>query len=357
MKKKNNQAKKASIIVIVIILVILVFNVLSSLFTPATNQVRVKGLTVSLAPQVSGYVSKVNVSLHAKVQEGDTLFIINRTPYKIAVEQAEINLENVTQNVTAGIAGLKAGTAQLNRARVQLQRTSRNWERTKNILAQNIGALSAADKDRSESSYLSAIEGVSTAEANLERQKQALGPTDADNPMIKAALNQLEKANWNLEQTVIIAPSDGIIESFNVETGYYAAPGRALVTLVSNKTIWIQANFTEKNLTHLKIGDEAAITFDVDAGEIYKAKVTSIAYGVKTQMSSAGDLPTVKGKQGWLREQQRFPVMIALDDAEIYKKLRQGSQGNIVVYTADGFVLNTIADLKIWITSKISYVR
>ncbi|MCX7548610.1 HlyD family secretion protein [Xanthomarina sp. F1114] len=357
MKSKKASAKKISILVIVLTFIIMLFNVLSSRFTPSTNQTRVHGLNLSLAPMVSGYVTRVDVALHSKVKEGDTLFIIDRKPYEIAVTQAEINLENVTQNLTAGLSGLKAATAQLNSARVKLDRAKKNWDRTQRVMAQNEGALSEADRDRSESSYLTAIEHVATAKANLEGQKTALGPTDANNPLVKGALNQLEKANWDLEHTVITAPSDGVIESFNVETGYFASAGRAIASLISNKTIWIQANFTENNLTHLKVNDEAGITFDIDAGEVYKAKVTSIAYGVKTQNTNAGDLPTVRSQQGWLREQQRFPVIIALEDQEVYKKLRQGSQANVVVYTGDSFILNSLAKLKIWFISKASYVR
>ncbi|MCX7550371.1 HlyD family secretion protein [Xanthomarina sp. F2636L] len=357
MKSKKASAKKISILVIVLTFIIMLFNVLSSRFTPSTNQTRVHGLNLSLAPMVSGYITRVDVSLHSQVKEGDTLFIIDRKPYEIAVTQAEINLENVIQNLTAGLSGLKAATAQLNSARVKLDRAKKNWERTQRVMAQNEGALSEADRDRSESSYLTAIEHVATAKANLEGQKTALGPTDAKNPLVKAAINQLEKANWDLEHTVITAPSDGVIESFNVETGYFASAGHAIASLISNKTIWIQANFTENNLTHLKVNDEAGITFDIDAGEVYKAKVTSIAYGVKTQNTNAGDLPTVRSQQGWLREQQRFPVIIALEDQVVYKKLRQGSQANVVVYTGDSFVLNTLAKFKIWLTSKFSYVR
>lgn len=357
MGAKKGSAKKVSIIVIVLTIVIMLFNVLSSRFTPSTNQARVQGLNLSLAPMVSGYVTRVDVGLHSEVMEGDTLFVIDRKPFEIAVIQAEINLENVTQNLSAGLSGLKAATAQLNSARVQLDRSKKNWDRTQRVMAQNEGALSEADRDRSESSYLSAIERVKTAEANLEGQKTALGPTDANNPLVKAALNQLEKANWDLEHTIITAPSDGVIESFNVETGYFASAGHALATLISNKTIWIQANFTENNLTHLKVNDAAGITFDIDAGEVYKAKVTSIAYGVKTQNTNAADLPTVRSQQGWLREQQRFPVIIALENQEIYKKLRQGSQANVVVYTGNSFILNTLAKFKIWFTSKVSYVR
>ncbi|PQV46942.1 multidrug resistance efflux pump [Jejuia pallidilutea] len=357
MESKKGSAKKVSIIIVVIALLILIFSVLSSRFTPSTDQARVQGLTLSLAPMVSGYVTKVNVSLHSEVKAGDTLFIIDRTPYEIAVKQAEINLENVTQSLTAGMSGLKGATAQLNSARVSLERAKKNWERTQRVMAQNEGAFSQVDRDRSESSYLTAVERVKTAQANLDGQKAALGPTDANNPSVKAVLNQLEKANWDLAHTVITAPSDGIIESFNVETGYFASAGRPIATLISNKTIWIQANFTENNLTHLKVNDKASITFDIDAGEVYDAKVVSIAYGVKTQTTSAGNLPTVRNSKGWLLEQQRFPVIIALEDEEVYKKLRQGSQADVVVFTGNSSILNTLAKIKIWFISKISYVR
>jgi len=357
MAKKKNSAKKISIIVVIITFVIMLFSVLSSRFTPSTDQARVQGLSLPLAPMVSGYVTRIDVSLHSEVKQGDTLFVIDRTPYEIALKQAETNLENVTQNLTAGLSGLKGASAQLNSARVNLERSRKNWERTQRVMAQNVGAFSQADRDRSESSYLTAVERVKTAEANLEGQKTALGPTDINNPLVKGALNQMEKANWDLAHTVITAPSDGIIESFNVDAGYFASAGRPLASLISNKTIWIQANFTENNLTHLNVNDEAAITFDIDAGEVYKAKVKSIAYGVKTQNTNAGDLPTVKGQQGWLRQQQRFPVIIELEDKEVYKKLRQGSQADVVIYTEDGFLLNTLAKFKMWLTSKISYVR
>lgn len=354
---KEKSAKKVSIIVLAVTFVILLFSVLSSRFTPATDQARVQGLSLPLAPMVSGYVTEVNVSLHSEVKQGDTLFVIDRTPYEIAVKQAETNLENVTQNLTAGLSGVKGAAAQLNSARVNLERAKKNWERTQRVMEQNEGAFSQADRDRSESSYLTAIERVKTAEANLEGQKTALGPTDADNPLVKGALNQMEKADWDLAHTVITAPSDGIIESFNIDTGYFASAGRPLASLVSNNTIWIQANFTENNLTHINVDDEAAITFDIDAGEVYKARVASIAYGVKTQATNAGDLPTVRGQQGWLRQQQRFPVIIELENKEVYKKLRQGSQADVVVYAEDGFLLNTLAKFKMWLTSKISYVR
>lgn len=61
-------------------------------------------------------------------------------------------------------------------------------------------------------------------------------PRDANNPNTKAAISQLEKAEWDLTHTDIVAPSGGVIESFNLEVGYFAETGRAMVTLISSYT-------------------------------------------------------------------------------------------------------------------------
>ncbi|MFV0564617.1 MAG: HlyD family secretion protein [Flavobacteriaceae bacterium] len=355
--KKGNATKRITYITLIITALLFIWHVLSDRQTPNTDQARVKGLVLPVAPMVSGYVTQVNVALHSQVKKGDTLFIIDQTPYKIALNVAESNLESMTQSVSAGTSSIKSAVARLNRAKVQLDRASKNWERTKKVIQQNKGALSEADRDRSETSYLEAIEQVTSAEAALEKQQAALGPTDANNPNIKAALSQLEKAQWDLSQTAIIAPSDGIVESFNIEEGYFAGAGRALISLVANKTIWVQANLKENNLSNMKIGNKVGVIFDIRPGKVYKGNVSSIAYGVSTDNTNASSLPSVKSAQGWLRDPQRFPVIISVEDQDILKQLRQGSQAEVVVYTGNNFILNGLASFRIWVLSKLSYVR
>ncbi|MFV0541637.1 MAG: HlyD family secretion protein [Aestuariibaculum sp.] len=356
-QKKGRATKRITIITLVITALLFVWYVLSDRQTPNTDQARVKGLVLPIAPMVSGYVTQVNVALHSAVQKGDTLFVIDPTPYKIALQVAESNLENMTQSINAGSSSIKSAVARLNRAKVQLDRATKNWERTQKVIAQNKGALSEADKDRSETSYLEAIEQVTSAEAGLEKQRTALGPTNADNPNIKLALSQLEKAQWDLSHTVIIAPSNGIIESFNIEEGYFASAGRSLVSLVSNQSIWIQANLKENNISNIKIGNEVSLIFDIKPGTVFKGKIKSIAYGVSTDNTNAGGLPAVKSAQGWLRDPQRFPVIIEIENKDILKQLRQGSQAEIVVFTGNNFILNGLASFRIWMLSKLSYVR
>ncbi|WP_051238798.1 HlyD family secretion protein [Gaetbulibacter saemankumensis] len=356
-KKRIPSVKKWSFITLLVTFIFFIWYVASDRITPNTDQARVKGLILPVAPMVNGYVTKVNVGLHSEVKQGDTLFVINQTPYKIAVDIAESDLEKVLQSISAGESSIKAATARLSKAKVSLDRATKNWKRTQRVIAQNKGALSERDKDFSEASYLGAIEQVASAKAGLDKELAALGPTDGNNPNIKSVLSRLEKAQWELANTVIMAPSDGIIESFNVEVGYFAGAGKSMVTLVSNNTMWIQANLKENNISNISLGDEADLIFDIAPGKVYKGKVSSIAYGVSTDKTNVGDLPTVSGVQGWLRDPQRFPVILEIEDTEIMHKLRQGSQVEVVVYTGNNWLLNFLASVRIHIMSILSYVR
>jgi multidrug resistance efflux pump len=355
--KKKRSVKKLSFLTLIITFLIFIWYIASDRITPNTDQARVKGLVLSVAPMVNGYVTKVNVGLHSEVKEGDTLFMIDRKPYEIAVAIAESNLEKVSQSISAGISSIKAATARLSKARVNLDRTTKNWERTQRVITQNEGALSERDKERSEASYLNAIEEVASAEAGIEKELAALGPTDANNPDTKSVMSQLEKAQWDLAHTAIVAPSNGVIESFNVEVGYFAGAGRAMVTLISNNTMWIQANLKENNISNIKIDNEVDVIFDIAPGNIFKGKIKSISYGVSTDRTNTGGLPRITAAQGWLRDPQRFPVIIEIDDSEIMQKLRQGSQAEIVVYTGNNWLLNFLARTRIYVISKLSYVR
>jgi multidrug resistance efflux pump len=356
-KEKGHAVKKLSLLTLALTFLFFVWYIAADRITPNTDQARVKGLLVSVDPMVNGYVTQVNVGLHSVVKKGDTLFLIDPKPYEIAVAMAESDFEKVSQSISAGVSSIQAATAALSKAKVSLDRATKNWTRTQKVIAQNEGALSEADKDRTEASYLNAIEQVKSAQATLDKELAALGPTDANNPDIKSVLNRLEKAQWELAHTAIIAPSDGVIESFNVEVGYFAGVGKSMVTLISNNNLWIQADLKENNISNITIGNDVDVIFDIEPGVVFQGKVKSIAFGVSTDKTNAGDLPQINSTQGWLRDPQRFPVIIEIANQDILKKLRQGSQAEIVVYTGNNWLLNALASARISLMTYLSYVR
>jgi len=357
-KKEKSSIKKITFFVLSITFLFFVLYVLSDRHTPYTDQARVEGLITPITPKVSGFVTKIKVHLHSQVKTGDTLFQLDKRPFEIAIAQAEANIDNTTQSIAASSASVKSSAGKLGVAKAQLDRAQRNWNRVKKVMLENEGALSESDKDQSETALLQAVEQVASAEASLERAKQSLGDSGPDNPKIRTAIKKLEKAQLDLAFSTIIAPTDGVVESFNIDLGYYAAAGQPLATLISHTDIWIQANMKENNLSRMELGDEVEFTFDIAPGKIFKGTVKSMGFGVSVNETNKGGLPTISSKKGWLQDPQRFPVIINItNNVELKNILRLGGQVDVVVYTGNNFVLNTFASIRIRLMSWMSYVR
>jgi multidrug resistance efflux pump len=349
---------RATRIVLGICAIVFVWYILADRYTPMTSQARVRTLFVPVAPRVSGYVTSVEVRLHSMVSAGDALFQLDPRPFELAIRSAEAALEQATQKVGAQGATVESAVARLGVARAQLDRAQRNYDRTQRVLTENPGALSQADRDRTETALAQAVERVASAEADLEKATEQLGTEGPDNPQVRSAVAALEQAQLDLEFSTVRASAHGFIESFNVELGHYAQVGQPLVTLVSKGDVWIEADMRENNLGRLRPGDRAEIVLDVAPGHIYRGTVRSVGYGVSTQGGTTrGELPTVSSAQGWLRDPQRFPVIIAFDEGEAAGLQRSGGQAHVVVYTSKNPILNPIAWLRIRLTSLVSYVQ
>lgn len=354
---KKSPVKLVTILVLIISFLFLLWYIFSDRYVPYTDQGTVNGLMVPIAPRVSGYITGIYVRLHSHVRVGDTLFQIDRKPYRIAVEKAEANLDFTAQSVAARTASVKSAAGRLGVARAQLDRAQRNWDRVQTVMKENPGALSQSDRDQAETALSQATEQVASAEADLERAQQALGVSGEGNPQFRAAVKTLEQAQLNLAFTSVIATAEGYIESFSIDVGYYATPGQPIATLVSEGDIWIEADMKENNLSHMKPGDQVEFALDVAPGRIFKGKVRSIGYGVSTGNTNRGDLPSVSGNQSWLRDPQRFPVIVTFNQEKMEPLLRLGGQADVIVYTGDHGFLNALGRFRIRLLSWLSYAR
>jgi multidrug resistance efflux pump len=347
-----------TLVVLIISFLFLIWYVLSDRHVPYTDQARINGLLVPVVPNVSGYLTKVNVGLHSEIKIGDTLFQIDQRPFHLEIEIAEANLDNTVQSVAGKTATVKSAAGRLGVARAQLERAQRDWNRVQIVLNGNPGALSQADKDQSETGLLQATEQVTSAEADLERAEQNLGISGDQNASFRASVKALERAQLNLAYTSIISSTAGYLESFSIDLGYFASTGQPLATIVSGFHKWIQADMKENNISLMKPGNKVEILLDILPGKIFTGKVESIGFGVSTGNTNKGDLPSISGAKGWLRDPQRFPVIISIDENSMIPVLRHGGQVDVVVFTDDkkGF-LAKLGKLRIRIISWLSYVR
>ena len=129
------------------------------------------------------------------------------------------------------------------------------------------------------------------------------------------------------------------------------------MTFIGVNRIWVQADFTENNLGNIDKGDLVEMVFDALPGQIAKGRVRSTGFGVDVTSAPLGSLPTVENDRQWLRDAQRFPVLIdfELRDADDRNAVRVGAQASVVVYAEDGWLFNTAAKIYMRIVSILTY--
>jgi multidrug resistance efflux pump len=354
---KPDPVRKLTLIVLGVCVVLFVWYVLADRFTPWTDQARVQGFIVPITPKVSGRVISVDVELNEPVKADQVLAQIDPNDYELALRRAESDLELAGQDVGAGGAAVKSAAASLADARSRRNRAQQDFDRVRNTYKADPGAVSKAELDRRQTALVGAKSQVAEAEAELEKAKHELGKGGQDNPKIRAAVAALEKAKSDLAETTLRAPSDGGITNLKIDEGHYANAGAPLMTFVSATDVWIQANMRENSIGNLKVGDRAEITLDIAPGRIFPGKVSSIGFGVKPPSGGeVGELETVKGDSGWLRDAQRFPVIIEFTDDSTYGLRRAGGQADVQIYTPGHPILHGLGWLWIRLMSWLSYV-
>lgn len=323
---------------------------------PWTDQARVQGWIVPISPKVSGKVKEVTVVQDQEVKAGDLLAVIDPVPYELALQRAEAAVTLAGQDIGAATAAVETAVAGVVEAKAKLDEYEVQLARLESIGKK--GAISKAQLDSARAEREKASAQLSKARGELERAKQALGIQGDENPRMKDALAALGQAQIDLKGTKIKAPADGGITNLKIDKGYYAKAGSPLMTFVAFDDVWIQANFRENSVGNIQVGDPVDISLDMLPGRILKGTVTSKAFAVKQPTGGmTGDVISVKGSSGWLRDAQRFPVLIKFDDESGYGYRMSGGQADVQVYTQESnWLMNGLGWLWIRFMSLMSYV-
>jgi len=340
-------------------LLLLVWYLIGDRFTPFTTQARVNAFVVSIAPQVQGNLLAVDVTNNQFVKKGQPLAQIDPEKYELAVASAEAQLALTMQNLNASASAVSAASASVASAKANLVKQQQNAARLRRIMKDDPGAISQRRLEQADASLEEAEAHVAQAQANLEKAIEVRGPRDEGNPQLLAARAALAQAKRDLRNTQILAPDDGLVTDLRVDVGNFASTGQPLMTFVAIHSVWIQADLTENNLGHVKRGAPVEMVLDVWPGRVLKGKVRSIVWGVSAAESTSapGRLPTVQNTRNWLRDAQRFPVLIDFDDREEAIKLgmRVGSQANVIVYSGDNTIVNALGMFVIRLSGILSY--
>ena len=271
------------------------------------------------------------------------------------MEQAQANLQLASQTSEVDVAAVASAQAKVAEAEANLSNAEVKGQRIIRLAGQGAASQSRADDARTRIKASKAR--LESARSELEKAKNKLGGTGRDNANVQQALVALDSAQLDLYWSTIRAPSDGIITNLLVDIGHFAAAGTPIMTFISIRDVWVQANLRENALVNVEAGNQVEMVLDAAPGRIIPGEVVSVGYGVAdATRDNPGGLATVKPTQGWLRQPQHIPVLIKFTDEEARGALRVGGQVNAQIYTEGRPLMKVIGKTWIRIISFLSHL-
>lgn len=352
-------SRVGGIVLLVLIVGSLLWYFVSDRLTPHTSQARVQAFVVPVAAEVAGKVLKVYVKNNDEVQPGQRLFDIDPSQYQIALQRSRSDYESVRRSVAGSTATVAAASAALQAAVTNHAYAQRDAARLEQIYAADPGALSVRRVQSAQNNRALAASQEKAAEADLRRAKEGAGDEGDGNAQLLSARAAIEKAELDLKRTQVVAAARGLVTDLRTDVGQFAQPGAPAMTLIANHDLWIAADMTENNLGNIKTGDKVDIALDTLPGEILKGRIRSLGNGVASgKQAPAGTLPTIDNNRDWLRQAQRFPVVVEFEASELNRLngVRIGGQAEVLVYTGDHGLMNWLGATFMNLVSYLSYL-
>ena len=298
-----------------------------------TENANVRQSKVSIASDTSGRIVEVNVAENEPVKAGDVLFRIDPQPYRIALAQADAALAAARLGVEQLRAAYSTAVAQERMASDEVDYLKTQLDRQTELAGKGINTKSALDQAtrdlaKAKDEQLAAVQGIASARAAIGGDPDI---ATGKHPSVLAALATRDNAAWNLAQTTVRAPADGVVsQSTAFKAGQYVTAGTPLFSLVENGDTWVEANFKETQLTRMKVGQEAEIVLDTYPDHPFKAVVDSIGAGTGSEFSL---LPAQNATGNWVKVTQRIAMRLKVQDAGTTLALRTGMSASVSIDT------------------------
>ena len=280
----------------------------------STDDAYVAGDLVGVMSQVSGTVVSIGADETDRVQAGQELVRLDATDYRIALQDAEQQLARAVRQVHTVFANRDELTALVAQRRADLDRVQADLARRRGLTAS--GAVSAEELGHAQDAVNAARDALTAAQKNLAAGVALVGHTGVpDNPEVRAAATQVERAWLNVQRTSVRAPVSGYVARRAVQLGERIAPGTALMAIVPLERLRVDANFKEVQLDRMRIGQPARVLADLYGSHVeYHGTVEGVGLGTGAAFAL---LPAQNATGNWIKVVQRVPVRITLDPQEL----------------------------------------
>ncbi|MDN5923663.1 MAG: efflux RND transporter periplasmic adaptor subunit [Xanthomonadales bacterium] len=305
----------------------------------ATDDAYVGGNIVQVTPKVPGTVISIGADNGDLVHAGQVLVKLDPSDAEVALDAAKANLALAVRKVRGLYNNVEGAQAEVSARKVALNKAQSDYDRRKGLAES--GAISAEMLAHVRDALAGAKSALIAAQQQYQNTQALVGDTDvASSPGVKAAEAKLRAAYLNDVRTTLLAPVDGYVAKRTVQVGEQVRPGMALMAVVPLHQAWVDANFKETQLEHMRIGQAVELSSDLYGGSVtYHGKIEALGIGTGSAFSL---LPAQNATGNWIKIVQRVPVRISLQQDELDKHpLRIGLSMNVSVnlHNQDGPML------------------
>ena len=313
------------IFLIAVILMVMNYN------HPFSANARIFFATTPIMPSVKGRVIEVPVKANAPLKQGDVLFKIDPRPYQYQVDQRTALLAEAEQNVKQLKTAYDQALANVEKVKTQVKLAQDEYDRQDYLFKKNV--IAQATLDTATRNVDAAKQGLAAAEAAAEGARLAYeSQIGGVNTTVARLQADLADAQFDLDQTVVQAPSPGYVTQMALRPGMYVVPAplRPVMTFVHKDDQELAAGFEQNALQRVRVGDQAEVAFDALPGTILKGKVKYVLDSIATgQLQATGTLQDI----GEVAPGGRAVAIIDITDDTSSYNLPGGSSAQVALYT------------------------
>jgi len=299
----------------------------------STDNAYARVAKTSINSRISGQVVEIAVDDNQRVRRGEMLFRIDPEPFLIDVQRAEAQLDIARLRIDGLKASYRQQQAELQSAKAAADYDQKEFGRKKALVATEF--VSRAVYERAETDLKISRQRIASMEQQIASTVVALNGnpdiTIDSHPTVREAKAQLDEAQLHLAYATVTAPQDGIVAKVDdLQVGNYVNNGAAAFAMIRDGEIWVEANFRETQVTHMRAGQTATITLDTYPDRQFKAHVVSLSPGAGADFAL---LPPENATGNWVKVVQRVPVRLELDEADPSMPLFSGTSATVRVDT------------------------
>jgi membrane fusion protein (multidrug efflux system) len=279
-----------------------------------TDNAYVGGNLVQVTPQTIGTVLAIQADDTDFVQAGQPLVSLDPADAKVALEQAEADLAQQVRQARNLFAGRSAAAAQVSLREAELRRAEDDLKRRQAVA--DSGAVAKEELDHAQAAVQAAAAALAGAKEQLAASDALTeGTTPEHHPSVERAAAKVREAHLAMTRAMLPAPVSGYVAKRSVQVGQRIQPGTPLMAIVPLDGLWVDANFKESQLAHMRIGQPVKLHADVYGSSVeYHGKVAGLGAGTGGVFSL---LPAQNATGNWIKVVQRVPVRITLDPKEL----------------------------------------